>query len=74
MLLSSYGGATFLKMEQEGRPAQGIGLLGGMGFLTNPDFEHWRTQRRMTQLMFHRARLANMGDQMGQAAAQVLGR
>ena len=55
-------------------PAQGLGLLGGMGLLTNPDFEHWRTQRRMMQPMFHRARLANMGDKIGQTAAQMLGR
>ena len=68
------GGATFLKMKQEGRPAQGLGLLGGMGLLTNPDFEHWRTQRRMMQPMFHRARLASMGDKVEQAAAQMFGR
>lgn len=68
------GGATFLKMEQEGRPAQGLGLLGGMGLLTNPDFEHWRTQRRMTQLTFHRTRLVSMGGKVEQAAAQILGR
>ena len=68
------GGAMFLKMEQEGRPSQGLGLLGGMGLLTNPDFESWRTQRRMMQPLFHRARLASMGDKMTQAAARMLGR
>ncbi len=68
------GGATFLKMEQAGRPSQGLGLLGGMGLLTNPDFKHWRSQRRMMQPMFHRARLAAMGDQMTQAAAQMIRR
>ena len=53
---------------------QGLGLLSGMGLLTNPDFEHWRTQRRMMQPMFHRARLASMGDKVERAAAQMLGR
>ena len=66
------GTSTFLKVEQEGKPAQGLGLLGGMGLLTNPDFESWRTQRRMMQPMFHRARLATMGDKMTQATAQML--
>jgi cytochrome P450 len=68
------GAATFLKMEQEGRPSQGLGLLGGMGLLTNPNTEHWRAQRRMMQPMFHRARLAEMGDKMVAAGGQMLAR
>ena len=68
------GPSTFLKVEQEGRAPQGLGLLGGMGLLTNPNFELWRTQRRMMQPMFHRAKLASMGDKMTQAAGQILGR
>jgi cytochrome P450 len=68
------GPKNFLKIEQEGKPAQGLGMLGGMGLLTNPNFELWRTQRRMMQPMFHRQRLAKMGDKMVGAGQRMLQR
>ncbi len=49
-------------------------LLLGQGLVTNNDHQSWLTQRRMMQPMFHRARLAAMGDKMTAAIARSLTR
>lgn len=62
----------FLKMERLDRPPQGLGLVGRMGLVTNPDHSSWLTQRRMIQPMFHRTRLASMGQKMQDAVQAML--
>jgi cytochrome P450 len=68
------GQKDFVKLERVGKQPQGLGLIGGTGLLTNPDFELWRSQRRMIQPIFHRQRLAKMGDKMVQAGQKMLER
>ncbi|RMH00606.1 MAG: cytochrome P450, partial [Chloroflexi bacterium] len=53
---------------------EGLELALGNGLVTNPDYESWLPQRRMIQPMFHRKRIAQMGDKMQAAAADMLAR
>jgi cytochrome P450 len=48
-----------------------LGLLLGNGLVTNNNHESWLVQRRMMQPVFHRQRLADMGEKM-QAASKRL--
>lgn len=63
-------GNDFVKMPKN----QGLGLLLGNGLVTNNDHDSWLTQRRMIQPMFHRQRLAAMGDKMVAAGERMLER
>lgn len=63
-------GDDFVKMRRD----QGLGLVLGNGLVTNSDHDSWLTQRRMIQPMFHRQRLAAMGDKMVAAGERMLER
>ncbi len=52
----------------------GLGVVVGNGLIANESPESWLTQRRMMQPMFHRQRLAAMGDKMTAAGARMLDR
>ncbi|MFQ5400244.1 MAG: cytochrome P450 [Anaerolineae bacterium] len=67
------GKKHFLKPTAE--PGQeGLELALGNGLVTNPDYESWLPQRRMIQPMFHRPRIAQMGEMMAAAAVEMLAR
>jgi cytochrome P450 len=51
-----------------------LGLLLGNGLVTNNDHESWLVQRRMMQPMFHRQRLADMGEKMLAASTRLTAR
>lgn len=52
----------------------GLGLVVGNGLIANANHESWLAQRRMMQPMFHRKRLAAMGDKMADAGARMTDR
>jgi cytochrome P450 len=58
----------FVKMDVD----KGLGLLLGNGLVTSPENSSWLSQRRMMQPMFHRQRLAAMGDKMVLAGERML--
>jgi cytochrome P450 len=60
----------FAKLAQN----QGLGLVLGNGLVTNGDHDSWLVQRRMMQPMFHRQRLAAMGDKMVAAGERMIQR
>lgn len=65
---------TFSKIYRpDGKPV-GLQLALGRGLLTNPDETSWLTQRRMMQPMFHRKRIAALGDKMTDAGGRMLQR
>ncbi|RME11382.1 MAG: cytochrome P450 [Bacteroidetes bacterium] len=49
-------------------------LVLGNGLVTNPHYDDWLPQRRMIQPMFHRRRIAQMGETMTAAADDMLAR
>jgi cytochrome P450 len=63
-------GDDFVKLPQH----EGLGLVLGNGLVTNGDHDSWLTQRRMMQPMFHRQRLAAMGDKMAAAGERMIQR
>lgn len=68
---------VLVKRHREFPKAGGSGNLGvvvGNGLIANESPESWLTQRRMMQPMFHRQRLAAMGDKMTAAGARMLDR
>lgn len=60
--------ADFLKMPID----KGLGMVLGNGLVTSPENESWLSQRRMMQPMFHKQRLAAMGDKMVMAGERLL--
>ncbi len=64
----------FPKLERGQGSSEGLGLVCGNGLLTNSDFDSWMMQRRMMQPMFHRQRLAAMGQKMVDATQAMLER
>jgi cytochrome P450 len=51
-----------------------LGLLLGNGLVTNNNHESWLVQRRMMQPVFHRQRLADMGEKMLAASTRLTAR
>jgi cytochrome P450 len=64
----------FPKLERGKGSSRGLSLIGGNGLLTNSDFDSWMMQRRMMQPMFHRQRLAAMGQKMVDATQAMITR
>lgn len=60
--------ADFVKMDVN----KGLGMILGNGLVTSPENPSWLSQRRMMQPMFHRQRLAAMGDKMVTAGERLL--
>ncbi len=52
----------------------GLEIIAGNGLISNPSPESWLVQRRMMQPMFHRKRLAAMGEKIDAAGARMLQR
>ena len=52
----------------------GLAVIAGNGLIANANPDSWLIQRRMMQPMFHRQRLAAMGDKMTAAGARMLER
>lgn len=52
----------------------GLGIVVGNGLIANVDHDSWLTQRRMMQPMFHRKRLAAMGDKLSAAGERMVNR
>ncbi|WP_164689375.1 cytochrome P450 [Herpetosiphon llansteffanensis] len=52
----------------------GLEIIAGNGLISNPSPESWLVQRRMMQPMFHRKRLAAMGEKIDAAGARMLAR
>ncbi len=68
-----HGKHRFLKpAAQPG--SEGLELVLGNGLVTNPEHDSWLPQRRMIQPMFHRRRIAQMGQTMVTAIADMLAR
>jgi cytochrome P450 len=60
--------ADFVKMDVN----KGLGMILGNGLVTSPEDSSWLSQRRMMQPMFHKQRLAAMGDKMVTAGERLL--
>lgn len=60
--------SEFIKLD----PKRGLGLVLGNGLVTSLENESWLSQRRMMQPMFHKQRLATMGDKMVAAGERLL--
>lgn len=52
----------------------GLQIIAGNGLISNPSPESWLIQRRMMQPMFHRKRLAAMGEKIDGAGARMIQR
>jgi cytochrome P450 len=67
------GKKTFLKPTAQAGMIN-LELVLGNGLVTNPRYDDWLPQRRMIQPMFHRRRIAQMGETMTAAAGDMLSR
>ena len=67
------GKKTFLKPTAQAGMIN-LELVLGNGLVTNPRYDDWLPQRRMIQPMFHRQRIARMGETMTAATADMLAR
>ena len=65
---------VFTRIKSPNGEPIGLQLALGDGLLTNTDHASWLSQRRMMQPMFHRQRIATMGDKMAAAGERMLQR